>query len=306
MNIDDVAVDFSPGSLVLLDVVLGLIMLGIALDTSPADFRALRRAPRAAVLALVAQVVLLPAVTFGLTLLLGVQASVALGMILVACCPPGNVSQILTYRAGGNVALSVSLTAVGNAIYLLAMPVNIALWGGLHPTARDIVADVSLDPGSMMLDILLVIGLPFAVGLLVRSRWPAVAARVHKPVHWFSLVALVGFIVAALAGNFSVFVAYVGVVLLAVFLHDAAALGLGYLAGRAGRLGTRELKAVTFEVGIRNAALGLGLVFAFFGGIGGMAVVAGWWGIWDIIAGLTLATVWARRTRARARQEAAA
>jgi bile acid:Na+ symporter, BASS family len=306
MNIDDVAVDFSPASLVALSMVLALIMLGIALDTSPADFRALRRAPRAVVLALVAQLVLLPAVTFLLTLLLGVQASIALGMILVACCPPGNVSQILTHRAGGNVALSVSLTAVGNALYIVAMPLNIALWGGLHPTARHILTDVRLDAGSMLLDVLLVIGLPFAVGLLVRVRWPAVAERVHRPVRWVSLVALVGFIVAALAGNLEVFVAYVGVVLLAVFLHDAVALALGYAAGRAGRLGVREVKAVTFEVGIRNAGLGLGLVFAFFDGIGGMAVVAGWWGIWDIVAGLALATVWARRTRSRAAQEATA
>ncbi|WP_402372033.1 bile acid:sodium symporter family protein [Isoptericola rhizosphaerae] len=306
MNVDDVAVDFSPASMVALSVVLGLIMLGIALDTSPADFRALRRAPRAAVLALVAQLVLLPAVTFALTLVLGVQASIALGMILVACCPPGNVSQVLTHRAGGNVALSVSLTAVGNALYIVAMPVNIALWGSLHPTAREILTDVRLDAGAMLLDILLVIGLPFAVGLLFRARWPAAADRVHRPVRWVSLVALVGFIVAALAGNFSVFVAYVGVVLLAVFLHDAVALALGYLAGRAGRLGVREVKAVTFEVGIRNAGLGLGLVFAFFDGIGGMAVVAGWWGIWDIVAGLTLASVWARRSRLRAAHGAVA
>lgn len=303
MNIDDVAVRFAPGSMVALDLVLGLIMLGIALDTSPADFRALRRAPRAAVLALLAQLVALPAVTFGLTLLLDVQASVALGMILVACCPPGNVSQVLTHRSGGNVALSVSLTAVGNAIYIVAMPLNLALWGSLHPTAGAVLTDVRLDAGQMLLEILLVIGVPFAAGMLVRTRWPALAARVHRPVRWASLVALVGFIVAALAGNFAVFVAYIGVVLLAVFLHDAAALGLGYLAGRAGRLAPREVKAVTFEVGIRNAGLGLGLVFTFFGGLGGMAVVAGWWGIWDIVAGLALATVWARRTRARAARE---
>ncbi|NNU28760.1 bile acid:sodium symporter family protein [Isoptericola sediminis] len=306
MTIDDVAVNFSESSMVALSLVLALIMLGIALDTSPADFRVLRRAPRAAVLALAAQIVLLPAVTFLLTLLLGVQASIALGMILVACCPPGNVSQILTYRSGGNVALSVSLTAVGNALYLVAMPLNIALWGSLHPTGRDILAEVSLDPLEMMLDIVLIIGVPFALGLLVRTRWPAIAARAHRPVHVVSILALVGFVVAALAGNFAVFVAWVGVVLVAVFLHDAVALALGYAAARAGGLAVRERKAVTFEVGIRNAALGLGLVMTFFDGIGGMAVVAGWWGVWDIIAGLALATVWARRTRVRQAQEVSA
>lgn len=298
MSIDDVAVNFSPSSLVILDVVLGAIMLGIALDTSPADFRALRRAPVAAVVAIVAQLVVLPAVTFGLTLLLQVRPSIALGMILVACCPPGNVSQVLTYRSGGNVALSVSLTAVSNVIYVVALPLNLALWGSLHPTARDVLRDVDLDVPHMLLQILLVIGVPFALGLLVRARWPRVAARVQRPVRVTSLVALLGFVVAALAGNLMVFVHHVGVVLLAVFLHDAAALGIGYLTGRAARLDPRSVRAVTFEVGIRNAGLGLGLVMTFFGGLGGMAVVAGWWGIWDIIAGLALATFWGRRSRA--------
>ena len=110
------------------------------------------------------------------------------------------------------------------------------------------------------------------------------------------MVALVGFIVAALVGNWTYFIGYIGVVLLAVFLHDAVALALGYGASRAMRLSPENTKAVTFEVGIRNAGLGLGLVFAFFDGLGGMAIVAGWWGIWDIVAGLILATFWARRS----------
>lgn len=304
MNIDDVAVNFSPTSLVILDAVLGLIMLGIALDTAPSDFKALRRAPVAAIVAILAQLILLPAVTFGLTLLLNVQASIALGMILVACCPPGNVSQVLTYRSRGNVALSVSLTAVGNVIYLAALPLNLALWGGLHPTGREILRAVELDVPHMLLQILLVIGIPFGAGLFIRWRWPRIAARVQKPVRLVSLIALLGFVIAALAGNIAVFVQYIGVVLLAVFLHDAAALALGYATGRLARLDSRSVRAVTFEVGIRNAGLGLGLVMSFFDGIGGMALVAGWWGIWDIIAGLTLASFWARRaSRADAREQ---
>ncbi|BDZ53921.1 bile acid:sodium symporter family protein [Agromyces marinus] len=297
MNIDDVVLNFAPGSLIALNVVLGLIMFGIALDTSPSDFRAVARAPKAMLIALLAQIVLLPAVTFGLTLLLNVQASIALGMLLVAACPPGNISQVLTYRSGGNVALSVSMTAVANVIYIFVLPLSIAFWGSLHPTASELVRAVSLDGWQMLLDIFLIIGLPFLVGFGIRAAWPRFAARVQPTMRWVSLAGLVGFIVAALAGNWAIFMAYIGVVLLAVFLHDAVALGLGYASARLGGLGVRDRKAITFEVGIRNAGLGLGLVFSFFGGIGGMAIVAGWWGIWDIIAGLTLATVWARRTR---------
>jgi BASS family bile acid:Na+ symporter len=296
VNIDDVVLNFSPGSLVALNIVLGLIMFGIAIDTSIEDFKAVRRAPRAFLIALVAQIVLLPALTFGLTLLMNLQGSIALGLILVACCPPGNISQILTYRAKGNVALSVSMTAVTNLIYILVLPLNLAFWGGLHPTASSILRQVSLNGWQMLLEIVLIIGLPFAAGLFIRARWPKFAGRIQPFAKWVSLLGLVGFILAALIGNFSYFIAYIGVVLLVVFLHDAIALSLGYGAARLGGLKLYDAKAVTFELGIRNAGLGLGLVFTFFDGLGGMAIVAGWWGIWDIIAGLTLATFWGWRT----------
>ncbi|QDZ16276.1 bile acid:sodium symporter family protein [Humibacter ginsenosidimutans] len=303
MNVDNVTVNFAPGSLIALDVVLGLIMFGIALDTSLSDFKAVLKAPKAMIIALIAQIVLLPAVTFCLTLLLNVQASIALGMILVACCPPGNISQVLTYRSRGNVALSVSMTAVSNVIYIFVLPLNVALWGHLHPTARSIMEQVNVNVVQMVLEILLVIGVPFVLGLFIRHRWPRFAGRVHPYARWISLIGLVGFIVAALAGNWAVFIEVIGVVLIVVFLHDAVALALGYASARIGGLGVRERKAITFEVGIRNSALGLGLIFTFFGGLGGMAVVAGWWGIWDIIAGLAVATLWGWHTR---RKEAAA
>ncbi|HET6300342.1 bile acid:sodium symporter family protein [Microbacterium sp.] len=299
MNPDDVVLNFTPGTLIILNVVLGLIMLGIALDTTPEDFKVVVRKPKPFVIAILAQLVVLPAVTFGLTLILPVTPSMALGMILVACCPPGNISQVLTHRAGGNVALSVSMTAVGNAIYIFMLPLSIAFWGSLHPTARELLEAVSLNPWQMLLEIFLIIGLPFVIGLVVRARFPKFAAKVQPFVKWFSLIALLGFIVAALAGNWAYFVAFLGIIVLVVTVHDAVALAIGYSTAVVGGLGTRERKAMTFEVGIRNAGLGLGLVFTFFGGLGGMAIVAGWWGIWDIIAGLIVAALWARHTKRR-------
>lgn len=299
MNPDDIALNFTPGSLILLNVVLGLIMFGIALDVAPRDFKVVMRHPRSFIIAIVAQLLVLPAVTFGLTFVLPVSPSMALGMILVACCPPGNISQVLTHRSGGNVALSVSMTAVGNLIYIFMLPISVGFWGSLHPTARELLSAVSLNPGQMLLEIFLIIGIPFTVGLLIRAKAETFARKAQPIVKWFSLLALVGFIAAALAGNWSVFVAYLGIIVLVVAVHDAVALAVGYSTAVVGGLGTPERKAMTFEVGIRNAGLGLGLVFTFFGGLGGMAIVAGWWGIWDIIAGLIVAGLWSRHTRKR-------
>ncbi len=299
MNIDEVMLNFTPGTLLILNVVLGLIMFGIALDTSPDDFKVVFRHPKPFFIAILAQLLVLPAVTFGLTLVLPVTASMALGMILVACCPPGNISQVLTHRSGGNVALSVSMTAVGNLLYIVAMPLSIAFWGSLHPNASELLREVELDPMKMLLEIVLIIGLPFVIGLLLRAKLPMFAQKVQPFVKWFSLIALLGFIVGALAGNWSYFIAFLGIILLVVAIHDAVALAIGYGTAYVGGLGTRERKAVTFEVGIRNAGLGLGLVFSFFDGLGGMAIVAGWWGVWDIIAGLALASFWAAHTKRR-------
>ncbi len=301
MNPDEVLLNFTPGTLMILNVVLGLIMLGIALDVAPSDFKAVLRHPKPFVVAILAQLLVLPAVTFGLTFVLAplITPSMALGMILVACCPPGNISQVLTHRSGGNVALSVSMTAVANPLYIVFLPLSVAFWGSLHPTARTLLHEVSLDPVKMLLEIFLIIGLPFIVGLLLRAKFPGFARRVQPFVKWFSLIALFGFIVGALAGNWSYFVMFLGVILVVVFVHDSIALAIGYGTAYLGGLGTRERKAMTFEVGIRNAGLGLGLIFTFFGGLGGMAIVAGWWGVWDIIAGMVLAALWARGTKRR-------
>jgi BASS family bile acid:Na+ symporter len=303
-GIDDVNVEFSESSLLVLGFVLAIIMFGIALDTKPDDFRAVTKHPKAIAVGVGAQFIALPAITFTLTLILGVGPSIALGMILVACCPPGNISNVLTYRSGGNVALSVSMTVISNLLAIFLMPLNIAFWGGIHPEASEILREVDLSALEMLADIAVVIAIPFALGLTISHRHPDFAARVQPWVKRFSLIALIAFILIAFAGNFGVFIDHIAVIAIAVFLHDTLALSLGYGIAASFRLSEYNRRAVTFEVGIRNAGLGLGIVFSFFDGLGGMALVAGWWGIWDIIAGLILASWWAKRSTAAPTGEA--
>ncbi|WP_131104708.1 bile acid:sodium symporter family protein [Ornithinimicrobium sufpigmenti] len=295
-DVDQIRIAFDEGSLTTLRIVLALILLGVALDTRVSDFtRALRR-PWAIIVVVIAQFLVLPGITLLLTLALDLRGSLALGLILVACCPPGNVSNILTHRAGGDVAMSVSMTAVGNVLAIFLMPLNLAFWGSLHPTGSELLRDISLDPVEMLGEILMVIGLPFVVGISLAHRFPTFAERARKVVGPVAVVGLGGIIVVGVANNWALFTAYIGLVVVAVFVHDALALLLGYVIGRTARLPQASVKASTFEVGIRNSGLGLLLVFAFFDGLGGMALVAAWWGIWDMIAGLAVAMVWRRRT----------
>lgn len=293
-DVDNIRIAFEESSLTTLKIVIGLILFGIALDTKLESFSAALKRPGAIAIGVVAQFVLLPAITFVLTLVLDLRGSVALGLILVACCPPGNVSNILTHRAGGDVALSVSMTAVSNVLAIFLMPLNMAFWGGLHPTGDALLEDIDLSAVDMLVEIALVIGVPFAAGITIARLWPRVAAVAHRIVGPVSYVGLAAIIVVGVARNWDIFVDYIGIVLVAVFLHDALSLALGYGIGRATRLPDASTRAMTFEVGIRNAGLGLLLVFSYFDGLGGMALVAAWWGIWDIIAGLAVAVTWRR------------
>jgi len=295
LPVDEIRLNFNPASLVALNVVLGFLMFGIALDTRVADFRRVLRMPGAMAAGIAAQFLVLPAVTFVLTLLLRPGPSIALGMILVACCPPGNVSQLLTHRAGGNVALSVSMTALSNALAIVLMPLNFAFWGALHPTAAPLLREIALDPVEVGLHIVAIIGIPFVLGILCAEKLPRLTQRIRRPARILSFLFLVLFILGAVAGNWRYFLDYVGLVLLAVALHDALAFATGWACARLSGLADYDRRAVTIEVGIRNAGLGLVLIFSFFGGLGGMAVVAGVWGFWDILAGLALASWWRRQ-----------
>ncbi|MFN4351060.1 MAG: bile acid:sodium symporter family protein [Hylemonella sp.] len=303
LPVDEIRLNFNPASLMVLNAVLGFLMFGIALDTRVEDFKRVAKMPWAMTVGIAAQFIVLPAVTYALTLLLGVGPSIALGMILVACCPPGNVSNILTHRARGNVALSVSMTAISNAIAIVVMPLNFAFWGSLHPDASALLKTIALDPVEMVGHIVAIIGLPFVLGLLCAHQLPNFTQRVKKTVRIVSFLALIAFIIGAIAGNWRFFLDYVGLVLLAVVLHDALAFGTGYVCARLTGLQDYDRRAVSIEVGIRNAGLGLVLIFSFFGGLGGMAVVAGVWGFWDIIAGLALASWWGRRAPVPAPEE---
>jgi BASS family bile acid:Na+ symporter len=294
-DIDLVRLNFNPQTLLLLNVVLGFVMFGVSLELKAEDFKEALRTPRALVMGLAAHHLVFPAFTYVLVLLLQPRPSIALGMILVSSCPAGNISNFLTHFARGNTALSVSISTLSTLTAIVMTPVNIAFWGGLYAPAQPLLRQVAVNPLEMFLHVFMLLGLPLAAGLLVSRRWPRFSARAQQPMKIFSLIFFLLFVLAALAANWKYFLVYVGMVVAVVFVHNASALLTGYALAFAAGLPERDRRAVSIECGIQNSGLGLILIFNFFDGLGGMAVVAAWWGIWHIVAGLSLATFWSKR-----------
>jgi BASS family bile acid:Na+ symporter len=294
--IDQIRLNFNPQGMFVINAAIGLMMFGVALDLKLDDFKRVIVSPKAPGIGLIAQFILLPALTFLLTLVLRPQPSIALGMILVASCPGGNLSNIVTYLAKGNCAVSISMTAVSTAAAIFMTPLNLSLWGSLNPDTAVILKAVSLSPMDVFTTIFFILGIPLIAGLALSRYFPSLADKVRKPFKVFSLVFFIVIVIGALAANWAIFIQVVGMVMLIVLLHNALALNLGYWSGRVAGLQERDCRAVCIEVGIQNSALGLVLVFNFFGGLGGMAILVAWWGIWHIIAGLITAFIFTRRS----------
>ena len=296
--IDQVRLNFNPQAQLGLSLVLALVMFGIALDLRVSDFKAALRTPKALAIGLISHHLLFPAFTFALIQLIRPLPSIALGMLLVSSCPAGHISNFFTHRARGNAALSVSISTLSTLGALIFTPLNVGFWASLDPQMNALLRSFSLDPLHMLVDLSLILALPLAAGMFIAHRYEALAKKVHGPMRNFSLLVLIGFVLAALALNWSFFLQYGRFVVVVVFIHNALALASGYGLARAVGLPERDSRAVAFETGIQNSGLGLVLIFNFFGGLGGMAIVTAWWGIWHIFAGMALSTFWMRRVPA--------
>ena len=298
-SIDEVMLNFSPTSLQILNAVLAIVMFSIAIDLKPADFKRLGRAPKPVLVGLLSQFLVLPALTFCLVLLTTPRPSIALGLILVAACPGGNISNFITHRARGNAALSVSMTAFSSVAAIVLTPLNIGFWGSLYGPTREILQKTSIDPVSVAITVGLMLVMPLCLGLLLNVKRPDITARLRMPLQYVSMGIFLSFIALALAANWTLFLQFAGGVAALVFMHNALALFGGYASATLMGLSDFDRRAVMIETGIQNSGLGLILIFGFFGGLGGMAVVAAFWGVWHVITGIALAGLMARTEAAR-------
>jgi BASS family bile acid:Na+ symporter len=303
---DPATLNFSDGGLFILNITISIIMFGVALEIKLAHFRDLVRRPRPLLTGVVSQFLLLPLVTFTLVMLLwkNMTVGVAMGMILVASCPGGNVSNFISTLAKGNPALSVSLTAIATISAIVMTPLNFMVWGSLYEmlgpwSSNPLLQELRIDPYEMFKIVFILLGVPIVLGMLTNHFLPRFTEYAKKPIRIFSVIFFIGMLAIMFANNYDHFVRYIAWIFLIVLLHNALAISTGYGFASIMKLDTRNRKTVAIETGIQNSALGLVLIFnpAIFPqhlALGGMAVVVAWWGIWHIVAGLGIATVWRR------------
>lgn len=272
-------------------------MFGVALDLTLDDFKRIAQYPRKSLTGLFSQLIILPALTFGVVWLMRPAYPLALGMILVAACPGGNVSNFICHMAKGNAALSVTLTAITTVLAIVLTPLNYGLYSGLLPYDEVQQVNITLSPVDMFETIFLIILIPLVLGMMANKLFPKVVDKGRKGVKILSIIILVGFIAIAFAKNAGIFVEYFNRVMWLVLIHNGLALVSGYFLARyLMRLQEADSRTVSLETGIQNSGLGLVLIFNFFDGSGGMALIAAWWGIWHIISGFALAWYWSRKT----------
>ena len=294
-NLDSLVINFDAESLWVLNITLALIMFGVALGISMEDFKRLIKKPKILLTGIISQFILLPFVTFIFIKLVNPMPSIALGMMMVAACPGGNISNFMTQMAKGNTALSVSLTAFATLISLVMTPFNLHFWGNLYAPTAEILQRVELDSLELVKLVTLILGVPLILGMLVRKYNSKLANKLSKILKPVSLIIFMLFIVIAFYDNFDIFINYVHYVLILVIAHNILALATGFYFAKAMKLSFKNQKTLSIETGIQNSGLGLLLIFSFFNGLGGMMLLVAFWAIWDIFSGIVLASYWARQ-----------
>ncbi|WBX72135.1 bile acid:sodium symporter family protein [Tenacibaculum retecalamus] len=294
-QIDSIKINFDSEGLWLLNIAIAIIMFGVALGIKLDDFKRLFKKPKIVFVGVLSQFILLPAATFLAIILIQPHPSFALGMMMIAACPGGNVSNFFSKMAGGNAALSVSLTAFATLICIVMTPVNLHFWGSLYEPTNAILKTVELNPFELFKLVSLILGIPLILGMLIKHYHSEMAEKIEKVLKPLSMTVFILLIVIAFSQNLSIFKNYIHHVLFLVIFHNIFAYILGFFTAKIFGLNKSDSKTIAIETGIQNGGLGLLLIFGFFEGLGGMALLAAFWGIWDVFSGMVLATYWGRK-----------
>lgn len=296
-SIDDIQINFNSDNLWVVNLTLSLIMFGVALDIKMSDFTNLLKSPKPVIVGIISQFLLIPFVTFLMILIIEPYPSVALGMVMVAACPGGNISNFMTKLAGGNAALSVSLTAFASIAALVMTPLNFAIWGSFYEPTSEILTRVKVAPSEVARFVLLILGIPLVLGMFIKHYRPQFASRASRFLKPVSILIFLAFVAGAFYNNLDIFLEHIHYVFILVISHNGILLLVGFYFARWNKLTYLNQKTLSIETGIQNSGLGLLLVFSFFSGLGGMALFVAFWAIWDIVSGLLIAFFWSDKSK---------
>jgi bile acid:Na+ symporter, BASS family len=294
-SFSNIQIQFNPESLWLLNLALGFIMFGIALEIKPAHFRLLWQSPRAIFAGLFSQFIALQLVTLSIVWVLNPPTDIALGMFLVAACPGGNVSNFMSHLARGNSALSVSLTAISSVASVIMTPLVFSTVSLIYLEGTYSTTNLSISFLDMLGVVILILGIPLAFGMSVAYFLPERAKILSKGFRLASVSFFALLVLLMIFQNQSAFQTTIISLFGLVIVHNLAALLVGYAVALLFRLGAAERRTLSLETGIQNSGLGLLLIFSFFDKNISMALVAAIWGIWHLISGMSLALFWSKR-----------
>ena len=245
----------------LLFIALGLVMFGLGLSLTVGDFKRLLQHPRAVVLALVLQVLVLPVACYALIVLLGVAPLYAVGLMLLAASPGGVSANLFSHLFGGNVAMNISLTAINTVLSIVSLPL-ITNWA--INTFAHTGQVVPLQFGQVV-EVIIIVLVPVVLGMAVHRRAPAFSARMEKPMKIFSAVVLAAFALIAIAKEWTALVESFAGIGPAVLLFNAISLASGYYLSRAAGLDKSMATAISFEIGIHNSTLAIFIALSVLG-----------------------------------------
>lgn len=294
-DLNSISINFDQNQVFILNLCLGILMFGVALDLKMSDFRYILQNPKAVLAGLVSQWILLPVLTIMLVWIIRPEYSLALGMILIASCPGGNVSNYAVHLAGANAALSVMLTMISTLFCAFSTPFIFAQLRKIIPSGIDHTIDFDISFGDMIVTIGQLIIIPLIIGYLMNEYLPKITSIIRTPVKKISFIIFIGFVVAAVASNLENLKNYIGIVFFIVLIHNSLALFIGFFwSKQIIKLPAADAQTVSIETGIQNSGLALILIFNYFEGAGGMALIAAWWSVWHLISALGLAFWWKR------------
>ena len=304
--IDAINVTLNAGGMNTINIVLAFVMYGVALGIKPYMFVDVFKKPKSVVVGVCCQLILLPLLTFLLALLMDkagwISWTMALGMILVASCPGGNISNFISSLSKANIELSVCLTAISTALAVFMTPFNFWLYGNLFLKFAAVHGEVpylTIPLWDVFKTIFILLGIPLTLGILTSHYLPKVAEKLKKPFQYVSVVFFLVMVVLSFMGNMEAFLKCIKYIFVIVLIHNLLALSTGFSMATVFKLPRRDRRTLTIETGIQNSGLGLVLllgtsIFAALPPHGGMLVITAWWGVWHIISGLTVAAFFNR------------